>query len=381
MCESNRSAVIVGAEQEDNRSSAIFADVQVCKLSLVLEQSPVAIVIANLAGEIEYVNSALQRNSGYHQDELIGPQPRMRLCRGGLRLNASTDQASGHARSLLSLPESARLGAAWGAVGVAAMLLARPSLEVPTIDVFAGTVDFNNGGATGQSLSGSLTLDVSTFYSFTTDGLTHNSHLGLFNNPAWCPSCTPQQSNPLQVSGQAHDVGTQLSIGGGSAWDRGAVGVSRNSSGGMNQFFAEGVSTDSNGIQRVIRIQTEDFLGTASRMFTDPNGGLDLAQGINWFAPGAASRFEIREFPTLICCAITYQAGSLTSVSTVSSVPEPERYATLLVGMGVLWLTAGRRMRNRSALPSPCGSVTAWWARVGEPLKPVDWIPAEPVDA
>jgi hypothetical protein len=110
MCESNRSAVIVGAEQEDNRSSAIFADVQVCKLSLVLEQSPVAIVIANLAGEIEYVNSALQRNSGYHQDELIGPQPRMRLCRGGLRLNASTDQASGHARSLLSLPESARLG-------------------------------------------------------------------------------------------------------------------------------------------------------------------------------------------------------------------------------------------------------------------------------
>ena len=50
------------------------AEDQVRKLSLVVEQSPVAIVIANLDGEIEYVNSALLRNSGYLADELIGRQ-------------------------------------------------------------------------------------------------------------------------------------------------------------------------------------------------------------------------------------------------------------------------------------------------------------------
>ena len=257
-----------------------------------------------------------------------------------------------------------------GAVGVAAMLLTGASLAVPTTYVFAGTVDYNNGGTTGQSLSGSLTLDVSTFYSITTDGLTYTSQLGLFNNPEWCPSCTPQQSNPLQVSGHATEGSMQLSVGGGSAWDRGAVGVSRNSSGGLNQFFAEGVSTDSNGIQRVIRIQTEDFLGAASLMFVDPNGGLDLAQGINWFAPGAASRFEIREFPTGTCCATTYKAGWLTSVS---SVPEPQSSAMMLVGIGILWLTVRRRVGQR---PRPICSLhcprwttpwspvtTTWWRR------------------
>lgn len=53
-----------------------LAEDQVRKLSLVVEQSPVAIVISNLAGEIEYVNAALLRNSGYRRSELIGRQTR-----------------------------------------------------------------------------------------------------------------------------------------------------------------------------------------------------------------------------------------------------------------------------------------------------------------
>jgi two-component system, sensor histidine kinase and response regulator len=55
------------------------AEEQVRKLSLVVEQSPVAIVIANLAGDIEYVNGAQLRNCGYRRDELIGRQTRMLL--------------------------------------------------------------------------------------------------------------------------------------------------------------------------------------------------------------------------------------------------------------------------------------------------------------
>ena len=54
-----------------------LAEEQVRKLSLVVEQSPVAIVISSLAGEIEYVNTALVRNSGYQADELTGRQTQM----------------------------------------------------------------------------------------------------------------------------------------------------------------------------------------------------------------------------------------------------------------------------------------------------------------
>jgi len=55
-----------------NTTAQRSAEDQVRKLSLVVAQSPVAIVIANLAGEIEYVNAALLRNRGYRQDELVG---------------------------------------------------------------------------------------------------------------------------------------------------------------------------------------------------------------------------------------------------------------------------------------------------------------------
>jgi len=55
------------------------AEEQVRKLSRVVEQSPLAIVIANLAGEIEYVNAAQVLDSGYSTSELLGQPVRMLL--------------------------------------------------------------------------------------------------------------------------------------------------------------------------------------------------------------------------------------------------------------------------------------------------------------
>ncbi|PTT92510.1 histidine kinase, partial [Pelomonas sp. HMWF004] len=49
-----------------------LAEEQVRKLSRVVEQSPLAILIANMAGQIEYVNVALELDSGYTRNELIG---------------------------------------------------------------------------------------------------------------------------------------------------------------------------------------------------------------------------------------------------------------------------------------------------------------------
>ncbi|ENO81771.1 putative PAS domain-containing protein/PAC sensor protein [Thauera sp. 27] len=47
------------------------------KLSQALEQSPEAVIITNLAGEIEYVNPACAASSGYTKAELIGHKPNL----------------------------------------------------------------------------------------------------------------------------------------------------------------------------------------------------------------------------------------------------------------------------------------------------------------
>jgi PAS domain S-box-containing protein len=60
-----------------NITAQRWAEDQVRKLTLVVQQSPFAIVIANLAGEIEYVNAALLQVNGYRDEELIGHPTRV----------------------------------------------------------------------------------------------------------------------------------------------------------------------------------------------------------------------------------------------------------------------------------------------------------------
>ncbi|MFT5140589.1 MAG: two-component system sensor histidine kinase/response regulator [Lysobacterales bacterium] len=51
---------------------------QVHKLAQAVEQSPESIVITNLKAEIEYINEAFVRTSGYSREELIGKNPRIK---------------------------------------------------------------------------------------------------------------------------------------------------------------------------------------------------------------------------------------------------------------------------------------------------------------
>jgi PAS domain S-box-containing protein len=52
-------------------------DKEIKKLSLAVEQSPVIIVITDLAGDIEYVNPAFYETTGYELDEVLGKNTRI----------------------------------------------------------------------------------------------------------------------------------------------------------------------------------------------------------------------------------------------------------------------------------------------------------------
>ena len=70
---------------------------QLRKLAQAVEQSPESIVITNLNAEIEYVNAAYLRNTGYSREELIGQNPRTLQSK---KTPQATHEALWHAMSL-----------------------------------------------------------------------------------------------------------------------------------------------------------------------------------------------------------------------------------------------------------------------------------------
>jgi PAS domain S-box-containing protein len=65
--------VVVQEDVTENRKT----EAQLRKLAQAIEQSPESIVITNLAAEIEYVNNAFVRATGYLPEEVIGQNPRV----------------------------------------------------------------------------------------------------------------------------------------------------------------------------------------------------------------------------------------------------------------------------------------------------------------
>ncbi|MBI4986200.1 MAG: PAS domain S-box protein [Rhodocyclales bacterium] len=53
------------------------AEEQLRKLAQVVEQSPHGVIVANLDGDMEYVNEAFVQTTGYRRDEVIGQNPRI----------------------------------------------------------------------------------------------------------------------------------------------------------------------------------------------------------------------------------------------------------------------------------------------------------------
>lgn len=66
---------IFGTIQDITESKEVLASLK--KLSLAVEQSPNAIVITDIDGNIEYVNKEFTRNTGYTEKEAVGQNPRI----------------------------------------------------------------------------------------------------------------------------------------------------------------------------------------------------------------------------------------------------------------------------------------------------------------
>ena len=58
-------------------SERVASENQIRQLSMALEQSPISVVITNLQGQIEYVNEAFVRSTGYSRAEALGKNPRV----------------------------------------------------------------------------------------------------------------------------------------------------------------------------------------------------------------------------------------------------------------------------------------------------------------
>ncbi len=68
-----RSRIMVFQDMAERKQ----AEATLRKLSQAIEQSPASIVITNLNAEIEYVNEAFVRNTGYSREEVLGKNPRI----------------------------------------------------------------------------------------------------------------------------------------------------------------------------------------------------------------------------------------------------------------------------------------------------------------
>ena len=69
--------VVVYRREQSTTAQRISTHAELLKLSQAVEQSPNAIIITNLAADIEYVNQSFIHQTGYKREEVLGKNPRI----------------------------------------------------------------------------------------------------------------------------------------------------------------------------------------------------------------------------------------------------------------------------------------------------------------
>lgn len=158
-------------------------------------------------------------------------------------------------------------------------------------------------------------------------------------------TCFTSDASPIA---QATDGTHQVAIDSTSA-ATGKTAVYRQWDTSLNTYYV-GAYTDTHAVDFFV----QDWLGTASSIFTEVDGGLRWDQRINWFPDGAISIARINygfgtvaETVRLDRITTTINGISTTQIRAESDngneIPEPSTILSLTVGLAALLAARGRR--------------------------------------
>ena len=211
------------------------------------------------------------------------------------------------------------------------------------------TYNFQGSMGSGDTVQGQFSYDLALMPTpFRFNSSTFSQFTGV--EPAGQPA-------PLTVSG-TFSSGLAFSMGSGTAYDDGGANISTDICYGVlcylgfGAHYAEyrvfGRSVDVGGTASLFQLYVLDDLSDGVGIFPDPAGGLDLAQPVNWLAPGAAA------YGTIGLGGVGDPSGSTSfgpnstfasfTLTSISQVPEPSTVLLMLAtGLALLGTSARRR--------------------------------------
>jgi hypothetical protein len=220
---------------------------------------------------------------------------------------------------------------------------AASTLATPTTWTFTGVIQSGYADA-GQTVSGSLTVDLSTLAL-------------LFLAPTvaqYDGNYFPPYPNPTQTFGSISDGTIGATVGGGTYQDLAFVVLEKNDSinpaqnvfrdsfavGGASYQLFGGGGIRSGELQLVTYMDTDGVNPSgifSNRTYANPD--LSAQQSVNWFSVGS---HNIGEFSSLNQDSVLFDLTSLTVTGGSQSVPEPGSLPLAAAALVAL-VAAGRR--------------------------------------